>query len=171
MKLKLGLWDRTLTHYLWPREIQGLSGKDLSMYFPKDYQELVNAVCLNSRPEEIIWGDFSPAANLVAALSGRSTASAMMSEVAPYRVFDPLAVAKLSLWFKDKDQEVRYKQMEHAIQVHHLRLVADTKLAYVYENPSAPPIRRDRYFVVPTFVCFLMMVIVLSVACGVLDGR
>lgn len=107
---------------------------ETTIYFSHLFSETVEAIKKNSGERDIIYVNFPYTGGILSLLSGRSTSSAMLSEVEPYSPFDKILVSKLIIW--QKNSERIGQEPVNLIKRYHLNKIADTKLAFIYENPA-----------------------------------
>lgn len=107
---------------------------EVTIYFPNFFSDMVDVIKKNTGDKDIIYMNFPYTGGILSLLSGRSSSNAMLSEVKPYEPFDKIMVSKLIIWQKNPD---RIKQEPvQLIRKYHLNKIAETKLAFIYENPQ-----------------------------------
>ncbi len=145
------------------------SALESSIYTKKYMEELVAIIKANTAPDDIIYCNYSYAAGIFYAFSGRVTSSGMLSEVRPYHYSDPAVAAKLTIWIKNPES-IFDPELKSLISRLGLVKVAETEFAYVYKNPFATAHRilakpvitaKAAFFILFTWVCaiFACMVI------------
>ena len=147
-EIRLNYFNRTMSRYLLPDPRLNFQGKGASIYFEKNYKEILDAVRAHSEKGDILWGNFNYAAGVVALLADRSTSTAMLPEVRPYEPIDPQSAAKLLIWFKEPDGNIP-KGMNEAVARYGLKRAAETGMVYIYQNPSGGAQTRFEKPVVP----------------------
>ena len=108
----------------------------LEPLLPDGYRaELVRRVKGASLPGEPLWANAPYAAGQVAALAGRPLSMAMLTEVGPWRMFDPIAQAPLVLWFKlaPDPQFADIRQLNG----YALQLVAEDEISVLWRQTGA----------------------------------
>jgi len=131
---KLKFFDRTAMHNIHEFSKEDLRGNEQPIYSKKLYTPLVREVEKHSGPGQIIWSNSPYAGSLVALLANRFTSHAMLTEVAPYKRFDPLKSSTLSLWFKNPDG-TDPKDYKRAKRDYGLREITRMDLAILCRNP------------------------------------
>jgi len=132
-KNRLVFFNRSLNQYLIPRNDRNFRVKGFTIYFEKEYAEIIRIVLEHTERGDILWSNFNHGAGLIALLSDRRTSSAMLQEVKPYRPFDEIRAARLLIWFKEPDGNPP-KDMERLVKRYNLRPVAETDFVTIYEN-------------------------------------
>lgn len=135
-KSELGLFDSNLVKILMPDFTNKTYISGTSVYNPKFADKVVKIIREYSSPDDIIYSNFNYAAGMFAVLSQRATSTAMLAEVKPFTQFDPLAVSKLIIWLKEVDRTIA-SPLPPLIKQYKLKKVAETELAYIYNNPKA----------------------------------
>ena len=121
----------------------GAAVKELDATFvAPPMEELVALVERNTRPGEILWSNAPYAVGLVAALAHRPMSSAMFNEVGPAQAFDPIAAARLVVFFKVGSVPGWVNLAD--LRRYRLIQVADTEVAALYRRtgpavPARPP--------------------------------
>jgi len=127
------------------RDLGGLEGvrsiKGKTLYHPRFVRELVEVVQDRTRPEEILFSNYSYAGGMVAVLAHRATSMSMLQEVHSSSSFDPVRAAHWTLWFKEAGGGGL--PILNALIAHYgLVPVAETELAWLLRNPTAGSVRR-----------------------------
>ena len=68
-------------------------------------------------------------------MSERATSCAMLAEVKPFEKRDALKDARILVWFKNRDAQAA-PEMLASIEKRHLRVLSETDMAFVLENPQ-----------------------------------
>lgn len=149
-------FDATIVNILFTGKSQDhMTG--YSIYYPRFQGEIAEAIQNNTGGDDIIYSDLDYTAGIFSFLSGRATSTAMLREVKPYADFDPIAVARLVIWLKSEDEQQPRALLE-AIQKYGLRLIKETDLAYIYQNPSVAAQRQVQRALIPLWaVCLLIL--------------
>ena len=132
-KNRLVFFNRSMSQYLTAPSDKNFRAKGFTIYFEKEYNEIVRIVLAHTEKGDILWSNFNHGGGLIALLSDRATSSAMLQEVKPYRPFDEIRAARLLIWFKEPDGDLP-KDMERLIKKYQPRPVAETDFVYIYEN-------------------------------------
>lgn len=149
-----GVWgDRTLTRILSAGQGMRPYAQASCVYFPESYSKILKLIERHSGKADILWSDFAYGGGLLAVLSGRVASSAMLAEVKPYESRDPLADARLLIWFKDKNARAP-AGMDKAVRERGLKQVGETDMAYVFENPAGYASRKIPKALIPTWALF-----------------
>ncbi len=130
--------DRSAVRYLVPDPERDFRANGFSIYFPKEYDEIVQVVRASSSRNDILWCDFAHAGGVLSLLSDRATSSAMLAEVKRPGGQDPMKVAKLLIWFKTGEARAP-SDMDGEVRMRGLIPVAETSMAFIYSNPHATP--------------------------------
>lgn len=128
--------DRALIRYLWPDPYANFRSNGFTIFFPEHYEEIVRIIRENSQKGDILWTDFSYTAGILAILSDRVTSCAMLAEVRPSQRSNHLTDAQLVIWFKDRDAKPQAEMLRSA-ERHGFRLIQETEMAFIYQNPVA----------------------------------
>lgn len=141
--------------------------KAATIYYPKWIRQCVWMVGELSSERQIIFSNYEYAGGMVAVLSHRATSTAMLSEVCPFRDFDPIACAHAVLWFKDPDGDSLRGLLPVAVR-YGLQLAGETEIAYLLINPAATSQERVIPARVPFGACLLILVLAIF---GLFSGR
>jgi hypothetical protein len=153
------LWrDRTLTRFLLPPGTLDFNARSFTIYFPDDYDEIVKVIKSHSASDDILWSNFGHGGGILGVLSGRATSSSMLAEIKPKKTQNPLFDAKILVWFKDKTGGPPGGMRETVARMG-LGLLSETKLVYIYENPSA----RSKRVVVKAAIPWITIEIALAI--------
>ena len=160
-KLQLDSGGRALVQHLKNQDATNFKIKNSSIYFPKEYGSIVKIIKENSKPQEIIWSDLSYAGGILGLLSGRATSSSMLREVKSFKPFDELQSAKILIWFKTssgKPPVTPPEGMNQWVKKYHLKFIAETDFAVIFENPKAEAKREIPKPLMPTlWVNFILV--------------
>ncbi len=122
------------------RDMGGVEGpasiKAKTLYHPRFVQELVDEIRVRTRPDDILYSNFPYAGGMVAVLSHRATSTFMLSEVHPWMSFDAKRAAKWIVWFKEPSGEPGMHP-DDPLSSYGLVRVAETELAWIFQNPEA----------------------------------
>jgi hypothetical protein len=128
------------------RDLGGVEGvgsvKGKSLYHPRFVRELVDLVKERTRPEDILYSNFPYAGGMVAVLAHRATSNVMLAEVRPWASFDAGRAARWVIWFKEGSLGETVRNPPDFLFSSGLVEVAETDLAWFFENPAAPTGRR-----------------------------
>lgn len=127
--------DSNLMNFLFYCAKPNIRTNETSIYFPKLFKEVTEVINDNTSPDDIIFSNVYALGGMISLLSARATSSAMLSEIRPYNYFDQVAVAKLIIWAKDLEDMNREPNL--LIENYNLRKIADTTIAFIYENPHS----------------------------------
>jgi len=123
------------------REIGGVEGvagiKAKTLYHPRFVRELVEWIRARTRPDDILYSNFPYAGGMVAVLAHRATSTVMLAEVRPWVSFDAKRAAGWVVWFKEPDREPGMP-LSDLPSSYGLVPVAETELAWIFENPAVP---------------------------------
>ena len=161
-------WDSAFVHLFFPdrpvNERLLMGSLDSSMYNQAYIDPLVKIIRENTKDTDIIFSNIPYAGGMLSAFSGRATSVGMLPEVNPPANFDPLAAAKLSIWFKNTDGSFP-ESLKIYVKEYNLIPVAETELAYVYRNDATyAKIRVPPPLVpMPVLAAFLLLAIVVIV--------
>lgn len=103
------------------------------IWFPREYLPAARLIRENSAPREIIYSPMEIAGVILAGLSGRPTANALLPEIAPAGALEPLESSKIVIFPQDDPG----KLVEGAAGKHGLRQIGQNKLFLFYRNPAA----------------------------------
>jgi hypothetical protein len=152
--LTLKLLDSSLSNFVFYCS-RGVRRNEVTVYFPRLFSEIKDVIKNNSRDSDIIYANFSYTAGILSLLSHRATSTAMLREVKPFHPFDEIAVSKLIVWQKNPDD--MKEEPLHLIEKYHLNKIADTKLAFIYENPECR-FKRERHSAVISYKMLFMII-------------
>jgi hypothetical protein len=133
--------------------ISGESIKSQTLYHPKLYPEIARFLEEHSSPKDILFSNLEYGGGIVAVLAHRATSFAMLREVKPYASFDPVAVSRYIIWFKNP-QGIYPPFLKGAALLYRLRQVGETELVYLFENPTPLAKRHIVAALVPEWACF-----------------
>ncbi|MEI8345086.1 MAG: hypothetical protein WCG06_03335 [Candidatus Omnitrophota bacterium] len=158
-------FDRTLSRFCVNADRLSFKVRGFTVYFPQDYARLAELIEANSKRSDILWSGFAHGAGILSMLTGRPTSSAMLAEVLPGAAFDPVAAAKISVWFKDR-QGSPTAFMKKMTDLYRLKLAGQTDLAFVYVNhaPAVIP-QRSKHLVVSWWIVIGYFIVLSIAAC------
>lgn len=130
-------------------------GMARSVFFKKYYNKIAAVVQRYSHKDDIIYSNFDYFAGIIGVLADRATSNAMLSEVRPYRDFDPVGAATVIIWLKDPDR-VRDEPVE-LISRYGLVKIKDAELAFIYKNRHAVDRMHAPAPAIPTRVLFFVI--------------
>ncbi len=107
-----------------------------TIYFSGPVKEISNILRRCSNSGDILWCNLNYPGAMIAALNRLATSTSTMAEVRAYRSFDPLASAKLLLWFKDPITGAVPRDAISAAVAYHLQKVGETDIVVIYINPA-----------------------------------
>ena len=102
-----------------------------SLWFPRDYLSAADLIKNNSEPREITYSTINIAGIILASISGRATANALLPEIKYSKQFDPLAVSKIIVFAQDDD----YNMVSNIVSKSKLVKIGENKLFVLYKNP------------------------------------
>lgn len=128
--------------------------KENSIWYPAEYLRASSMVKKSSNPEDIVYSSLDLAGVIIAAISGRPTANALLPELKPEKPFDPIAVSKVVIFNAADEKEV----VEKAEANYGLKEIGRTKAFLLYNNPgkSARPVDQKAsvpFWVITVIVC------------------
>ena len=109
-----------------------LLAKGQNIWFPQDYMPAAALIRENSLKEEIVYSTLNITGMMLAGISGRPTANALLPEIKPTVTFDPFLSAKIVI-FNRLDNQDTIKQI---IRNYRLIEIGQTKIFILYRNPS-----------------------------------
>jgi hypothetical protein len=112
-----------------------------SVFFEDHYEEIAEVIREHSGPDDLLWSDFSYLAGILSAMTGRATTTGMLPEVRPYEKRDAMADARLLVWLKTADGKP-HPRMAATAGKRGWKLLKETDMAFVFENPSPQASRR-----------------------------
>jgi hypothetical protein len=127
--------------------------KSQTLYHPRLYPEIIRFLERRSTPEDIIFSNIEYGGGIIAVLAHRATSFAMLREIRPNASFDPVAVARFIIWFKNPEGVDSPFLKEVALR-YDLHKAGETELVYLYENRFPATKRRVVRALVPESVCF-----------------
>lgn len=133
-----------------------------TIYNQRLISETVDFLKQHSSNDDIFFSNYNYAAGMIALLSDRKTSTAMLREVGPFKVFDPIAYSRFVIWFKysnPREQAI----LANLSQRYHLQKLGETQLAYFYLNKSVLSAPASRKTVVPLGICFAILLLCVAV--------
>lgn len=130
----LDYFDSTFINFILYGNRYNFKGNELNIYFPGPFKEMANVIKKNTDKRDIIYVNFPYTAGILSLLSGRAISTAMLSEIKPYKPFDKIDVSKLIIW--QKNPKDLLEEPYRLIYSYNLKKIADTELAFIYENPK-----------------------------------
>jgi len=128
------------------------SEKGMTFYHPAVVDDMVRLVTENSSSEDIVFSNYSYGGGMITALANRATSGAMLHEVLPFDLRDPVAQARLVLVFKDQ-QDRFFSGLPQLVERYGLRKIGETDLAALYSNDGCGFVRQ----VIPAKIPFWLM--------------
>ncbi len=117
-------------------------------------------------PREILWSNAPYALGLLAVHARRATSLAMFYEVTPgAKDFDPVAAAHVIVWFKITPLPGQ-PSLRELLRRYPLKLVAEDELMLVFRNPLARELAHNPEAVIPFWLAFVVLCLVLGVVIG-----
>ena len=147
--------DRTLTRHLWLEGARNFRSNAFSIYFQEPYEEIASVIRENSEPDDILWTDFSYTAGILGTMAGRVTSSAMLAETKPFEQTDRLSDARILVWFRDREGKA-LPEMWPSAQRRGLKLLKETDMAYIFQNPKGYRKRQFPRPLVPSGLLWLL---------------
>lgn len=130
--------------------------KARTFYHPQLMDELVRLVRKHSGPEDIMYSNYSYGGGIVAALGHRATSRAMLHEVLPFDYVDPVADARLIVWFKEPSGAVS-DDLPGIVERYRLTLAGETDLALVFLHETGEGRRGFVSARVPFWACLVFL--------------
>lgn len=128
--------DRAMVRYLAPDAIRDFKPKGFSIYFKKEYDEIVSLLRSHAKTGDIFWTDFPHAGGILHVYSGYPMSTAMMEEVGDWSDrSERLQNARFLIWFKTAREKFP-KDMAEQIPKMNLIPIAETDMVYIWENPN-----------------------------------
>lgn len=145
-EIRLKFWDSGFLNVLLTKEI--------SIWYPKEYFGASSIVKHYSMPKEIVFSSFDLTGVIVAAISGRPTANALLPELKPKEPFDGIAVSKVVIFNVADDKKV----IDEAVASYGLIGIGRTKAFLLYNNPgkSARPVNQKAsvpFWIITVIAC------------------
>lgn len=135
-RFRIAPMDRTLIRYVVPDERREFRAKGFSIYFEKEYAQILDVLKARTAPGDIFWTDFPHAGGILSMLSGRPMSTSMLGEVGSWQDRPArLDHAKLLVWFKTADGSAA-PEIGGLMASMGLKPVAETDIAFILENPS-----------------------------------
>ena len=106
-----------------------------TIYLRKYMSELDTIIKANTRPDDIIYCNYSYVAGIFYAFSDRATSGGMLNEIKPIYYSDPAISAALIIWIKNPEG-IFEPELKALIDRLSLVKIAETEIAYVYKNPA-----------------------------------
>jgi len=130
----------------------------VTFYYPHLMDPLVEIIKQQTRADELIGSNMAATAGMLSALSGRATATGMLSEVRSARdtALAALRQAHVIVWLKG-GAAPGLPPLAEVQRAWRLSLVAETELAYVLRNPQAGAGRTVTPVAVPLWVAQLLL--------------
>ncbi len=136
---------------------KGEHGMARSVFFKKFYNKVTAVVKRYSAEDDVIYSNFDYFAGIIGVLADRATSNAMLSEIRPFRQFDPVRAAAIIIWLKDpdfiKDEPVLL------IKKYGLKMIKDTEIAFIYKNPRTDGKRQVPRPLITNNLLFLILFI------------
>ena len=159
-KKEIRFGDRTVINFSNREREQ--RANEYTIYHPKHYGPIVDIIRENSAQDDLIWFNLPYAGGLTALLADRATSSAMLAEVKPFEDFDPLASAKLVVWFKDPEKPGPLRQRENVLRAYGFESLAETEWVYIDRNPAATAKKTVAPATVPSWMITILLLGILA---------
>jgi len=143
-------------------------GNEVSIYFSKFWEEIVGIVKAHSSKDDIIFCNMPYAGGLISVFADRATSTAMLQEIKPFRRVNPFTPAKLIIWIKNPEGTFD-EGLSVAIDKYKLKKLTETEIAYIYENPNPTGKKRLVEPVVPSWIVYSLLVILIGLI--ILDNK
>jgi len=150
ISFKIYTFDSVLVDMLFPEHNKRITSSTL--WYPKEYLWAVNLIQQNSTNHEIIYTTLPNVGVALAALSERATANALLPDIAPARLTNPLLAAKIIILLKDDNLD---KTLE-LINKNHLVKIGENKIFMLYLNPVAAANMEVKRAAVPFWIILLI---------------
>lgn len=121
--------DTLLPDMLFPERNERIASSTL--WFPHEYLPLAGYIRQHSQDDEIISSSLFIPGVALASLSERACANGLFPEISPPGKLYPFAASKLVILPKD----TAAKEAAYFISTYHLKMIRETKMFRVYENP------------------------------------
>lgn len=136
--------------------------RDQALYYPRFMDPVARVIRDQLSPEDVFYTNYPYMGGLLSVLSDRATSNAMLIETRPFYEFDPIAAARLVVWFKEPEGGVP-AGLSSLVASHGLKLLAETEVVYFYLNERAS----GRVRVLPAAVRTPWVFLILGGAAGV----
>lgn len=103
-----------------------------SIWFPNDYLPASEIIKANSAKDDIVYSSLNLAGVILAAISGRASANALLPEIGASRQFDPYENSKIII-FNRLDEEAMVRAQVGRLR---LRKIGETKSFLIYINDN-----------------------------------
>lgn len=161
-RVSFNLIGATYVHIFPSQEVRERPN-EISIYLPKSFAPVFSLVGKETKPNDIIASNFEYLAGFVSVFTDRATSSAMLSEIRPFKEFDPFAYAKLIIWLKDPGN----LNWQPQALIERLKLIkaGETEVFFIYKNPRAPSLSlKTPKAAVPFSMCMALLIMGLSLA-------
>jgi hypothetical protein len=137
-------------------------GNEITIYFAEFWEEIAQIVENNSSVDDIIYCNMPYSAGVISILSKRASSTAMLQEIKPFRIFDPIIYSRLVIWIKNPEG-IFDKRLSLAIRKYSLEKIAETQIAYIYKNPLARGRKKEIKAVVSNWTVYSILFILAAV--------
>ena len=137
---------------------QKATALESSIYIKRYMEELSALIKASTRPDEIIYCNYSYVGGILYVFSGRAISDGMLNEVKPVYYSDPAASAALIVWIKNPEG-VFDPELKRLIERLSLVKMAETELAYVYRNPVVMAHKIVAKPVIPSWLAFTILIL------------
>ena len=135
---------------------------ETTVYQPRFIAPFQKAIAGNSASGDIIYSNVNHLGCYLSVVTRRPTANALLPEVKPYALFDPVGAARLIIWFKNVTPGQPGEPNE-LISRYGLSKIKETELCYIYLNAASTAKKSIPPAFIPTPVLFAMMLGAFSV--------
>ncbi len=129
-----------------------------TFYHPDLVGEAARLIQENSAENDLLYCNFNYGGGMLSVLSHRAMSGAMLPEVAPYADFDPIAAARVIVWFKDVSGAFP-PELARVVAKYGLKKSGETEIIYLYLNEKSFGTRRVLPAQAPWLLCFGLIVL------------
>jgi hypothetical protein len=132
------------------------------IYQPRYLAPIREAISARSASDDIIYSNVPELGCYLALVSGRATSNALLAEVKPYASFDPVAAARLIIWFKDAASG-RSGEPDGLVSRYGLVKSGETEACYIYLNTASTAKKAVPHALIPVPALFALLLGVIAV--------
>ncbi len=120
--------------------------------------ELADRIAARTEPEELITCNLAYTGGMLSVLTGRATTTTMLGELNGRSRQEQIAPAKLVIWLKDPEGRPS-RELNQLTRRFRLKLVGETELAYLLDNPTGMGRRQIRRAAVPWWAALGLVIL------------